>query len=35
MESGNLVDDRPAADRGTFCRVLERLGTHFQTGDRL
>src|ERR1039457_6291929 len=25
QESGNLIDDRPAAGRGTFCRVLERL----------
>jgi hypothetical protein len=25
QESGNLVDDRPAAGRGTFCRVLEQL----------
>jgi hypothetical protein len=23
--SGNLIDDRPAAGRGTFCRVLEEL----------
>ena len=25
QESGNLIDDRPAAGRRTFCRVLERL----------
>jgi dATP/dGTP diphosphohydrolase, N-terminal len=31
QETGNLIDDRPAAGRGTFARVLERLNQKIKT----